>query len=139
MARFASRASVALDRARDASGAAIDCLQQLQPPLINSAQSSLAERLKSPMSCKFISPRPIKSECQRALASWWDHLVAGRRFPAHAEFEPEPGMRFGRDGSKVEQIIASLQLKSVAGTVQRTSILNNLQLQADLIFSGKLK
>ncbi|MDP1924464.1 MAG: PilZ domain-containing protein, partial [Thiobacillus sp.] len=46
---------------------------------------------------------------------------------------------FGRDGSKVEQIIASLQLNSVAASVQRTRILNNIQLQADLLFSGKLK
>lgn len=180
------------------------------------------------MSFKFISPRPINSDSQRALASHWDRLAAGRRFPAFTEFKPEPGtydagqlvvwniegagrlqkfralyqgenvaevfnsawagktmeqvvpmslrrvtldaarecassgclvytiistfdannhrvdcerllLPFGRDGSKVEQILASLQLKSAAGGVQRKKILNSFQLQSDLIFSGKIK
>jgi hypothetical protein len=180
------------------------------------------------MSFKFMSARPIRSDCHRALASHWDELAAGRRFPAFTEFKPEPGtydagrlvvwsiegagrlqkfralyqgenvaevfnsawagktmdqvvpmslrrvtldaakecassgcliytivstfdannrrvdcerllLPFGRDGSKVEQILASLQLKSVAGGIQRKKILNNFQLQADLIFSGKMK
>lgn len=180
------------------------------------------------MSFKFMSPRPIKSDSHRALASHWDRLAAGRRFPAFTEFKPAPGsydagqlvvwsvegagrlqkfralfqgedvaevfssawagkimdqvvpmslrrvtldatkecassgclvytiistfdansqrvdcerllLPFGRDGSKVEQIIASLQLKSVAGGVQRKKILNSFQLQADLLFSGKIK
>ena len=180
------------------------------------------------MSFKFISPRPIKSDSHRALASHWDRLAAGRRFPAFTEFKPAPGsydagqlvvwsiegagrlqkfralfqgedvaevfnsawagktmdqvvpmslrrvtldaakecassgclvytiistfdansqrvdcerllLPFGRDGSKVEQILASLQLKSVAGGVQRKKILNSFQLQADLLFSGKIK
>jgi hypothetical protein len=46
---------------------------------------------------------------------------------------------FGRDGSKVEQILASLQLTNVPDGVQRTKILNNFQMQADLLFSGKIK
>ena len=46
---------------------------------------------------------------------------------------------FGRDGSKVEQILASLQLVSVPGGVQRKEIVNQFQMQADLIFSGKIK
>ena len=179
------------------------------------------------MSFRFISPRPIKSDSQRALASCWDRLAAGRRFPGFAEFEPEPGadagrlvvwsiegagrllkfralyqgenvaevfnsawagktmgevvpmslrrvtldaarecalsgcvvytivstidandhrvdcerllLPFGRDDSKVEHILASLQLRSIAGGVQRKKILNNFQLQADLLFSGKIK
>jgi hypothetical protein len=41
---------------------------------------------------------------------------------------------FGSDGSKVEQILASLQLTSVPGRIQRTKILNNFQIQADLLF-----
>ena len=46
---------------------------------------------------------------------------------------------FGSDGSKVEQILASLQLTSVPGRIHRTKILNNFQMQADLLFSGKIK
>jgi hypothetical protein len=48
-------------------------------------------------------------------------------------------MPFGSDDSKVEQILASLQLTSVPGRIQRTKILNNFQMQADLVFSGKIK
>ena len=180
------------------------------------------------MSFKFISPRTIETDSQRELASYWDRLAAGRRFPAFAEFKPEPGahdeaqlvvwnvegagrllkfralfqgenvaevfnaawagktmdevvpmslrrvtldaarqcassgcltytiisttdanghrvdcerllLPFGGDGSKVEQILASLQLKSVAGAIQRTKILGNFEFQADLLFSGKIK
>jgi hypothetical protein len=46
---------------------------------------------------------------------------------------------FGRDGSKVEQILASLQLVSAPGGVRRAKILNNFQMQADLLFSGKIE
>lgn len=46
---------------------------------------------------------------------------------------------FGSDGSKVEQILASLRLTSVPGRIQQTRILNNFQMQADLLFSGKIK
>jgi hypothetical protein len=46
---------------------------------------------------------------------------------------------FGRDGSKVEQILGSLQLVSIPGAVRRNKILNNFQMQADLIFSGKIR
>lgn len=177
---------------------------------------------------KLISLRDIKSASQRALASYWDQLAAGRRLPAFAEFKPEPGMHdpkqlvvwniegegrqlkfralyqgeniaevfssswagktmdevvpmslrkvaigaakecatsgcliytivstidenerrvdcerlllpFGRDGSKVEQILASLQLMSVPGGVRRSKILNNFRMQADLLLSGKIK
>lgn len=45
---------------------------------------------------------------------------------------------FGSD-RKVEQILASLQLTSAPGRVQRTKILNNFQMQADVFFSGKIK
>ena len=48
-------------------------------------------------------------------------------------------MPFGSDGSKVEQILASLQLTSVPGRIQRTKILNNFQMQADLLLSGKIR
>jgi hypothetical protein len=46
---------------------------------------------------------------------------------------------FGRDGSKVEQILASLQLISVPGEIRRKKILNNFQIQADVLSSGKIK
>ena len=42
-------------------------------------------------------------------------------------------------GSKVEHILASLQLTNVLGGVQRKKVLNNFQMQADLLFSGKIK
>jgi hypothetical protein len=44
---------------------------------------------------------------------------------------------FGSDGSKVEQILASLQLTSAPGRIQRTKILNNFEMQADLLLSGR--
>src|ERR1700737_2918579 len=175
---------------------------------------------------EFATPEAIKSVTQRALASSWDQLAAGRAFPAFTEFKPEAsshdprevvvwkiegagrllkfralyqgenvaevfnsswagktmeqvvpmclrrisldaakecaasgcivyaivstvganGQRidcerlllpFGRDG-KVEQILGSLQLKSVRGAVRRTKDLGNFQLQADVLFSGKI-
>jgi hypothetical protein len=45
---------------------------------------------------------------------------------------------FGR-GSKVEQILASLQLISVRGGVRRRKILDNFEMQADVLLSGKIK
>jgi hypothetical protein len=180
------------------------------------------------MSFALASLEPIRSVSQRALASQWDRLSAGRPFPALTEFKPEldkydarqlvvwsiegegrqlkfralyqgenvaevfnsawagktmeqvvpmslrkvtldaarqcvtngcliytivstidsNGRRvdcerlllpFGRDGSKVEQILACLQLKSVEGPVRRRKILDNFGLQADLICSCKIK
>jgi hypothetical protein len=44
---------------------------------------------------------------------------------------------FGRDG-KVEQLLGSLQLKSSQGGVRRTKVLGAFQLQADILFSGKI-
>jgi hypothetical protein len=44
---------------------------------------------------------------------------------------------FGRDG-KVEQLLGSLQLKSIQGVVRRTKVLADFQLQADVLFSGKI-
>src|SRR5438046_791679 len=41
------------------------------------------------MQFKFAPPEAIKSVTQRALASYWDRLAAGRAFPAFTEFEPE--------------------------------------------------
>lgn len=43
---------------------------------------------------------------------------------------------FGRDGSKIEQILASLQLTIVQA---RTKVLHHFELQADVLFSGKIK
>lgn len=40
---------------------------------------------------KFISPQAIKWIVQRALASHWDGLAAGRPFPEFAELKSEPG------------------------------------------------
>ena len=180
------------------------------------------------MPSKVISLKQIKSGSQRALASHWDRLAAGRAFPSLAEFKPEPGLYdpkqlvvwniegegrqlkfralyqgenvaevfnsawagktmeqvvpmslrrltikgakqcaasgclvytiistidtneqrvdcerlllpFGRDGSRVEQILASLQLKSVQQAVRRSKILTNFSMQADVLFSCKIK
>ncbi|HET7123219.1 MAG TPA: PilZ domain-containing protein, partial [Bradyrhizobium sp.] len=163
---------------------------------------------------------------QRALASYWDQLAAGRAFPAFTEFNPEASghdpkqlvvwniegagrllkfralyqgenvaevfnsrwagktmeqvvpmslrritldaarecaasgcliyaifstvdandqridcerllLPFGRDG-KVEQLLGSLQLKGSQGGVRRTKVLGDFQLQADVVFSGKI-
>ncbi len=175
---------------------------------------------------KFATPEAIKSVTQRALASYWDQLAAGRAFPAFTEFKPEASshdpkqlvvwniegagrllkfralyqgenvaevfnsswagktmeqvvpmslrritldaakecaasgcliyaifstvdandqridcerllLPFGRDG-KVEQLLGSLQLKSTQGVVRRTKVLGDFQLQADVLFSGKI-
>jgi hypothetical protein len=180
------------------------------------------------MASRLISLDPIKSGSQRALASHWDRLAAGRPFPALAEFKPTPGLYdptqlvvwniegegrrlkfralyqgenvaevfssawsgktmdqvipmslrritigaakecvanrclvysiistvdsneqrvdcerlllpFGRDGSRVEQILASLQLKSVQQAVRRKKILGNFNIQADVLFSCRIK
>lgn len=45
---------------------------------------------------------------------------------------------FGR-GSKVEQILASLQLAKVPGGVRRNKILGNFQIHAELLFAGRIK
>jgi hypothetical protein len=182
----------------------------------------------SSMSVALTSLEPVRSANQRALASQWNRLSAGRLFPAFTEFKPEPDkydprqlvvwsiegegrqlkfralyqgenvaevfnsawtgktmeqvvpmslrrvtleaakecvrsrcliytivstidsnerrvdcerllLPFGRDGSRVEQILAFLQLKSVEGQVRRRKILNNFELQADLVSSFKIK
>ena len=46
--------------------------------------------LESSVPLSFTSLQPIRSVNQRALASQWDRLAAGRRFPAFTEFKPEP-------------------------------------------------
>jgi hypothetical protein len=46
---------------------------------------------------------------------------------------------FGRDGSKVEQILASLQLVSAPGEVRRKKVLNHFEMQADLVFSSRIR
>jgi hypothetical protein len=46
---------------------------------------------------------------------------------------------FGRDGSKVEQILTSVEFISNQGEVRRKKILSSFQIQADLLFSGKIK
>jgi hypothetical protein len=178
------------------------------------------------MQFKFATPDVIKSVTQRALASYWDQLAAGRAFPAFTEFNPEASghdpkqllvwniegagrllkfralyqgenvaevfnsrwagktmeqvvpmslrritldaarecaasgcliyaifstvdandqridcerllLPFGRDG-KVEQLLGSLQLKGSQGGVRRTKVLGDFQLQADVVFSGKI-
>ncbi len=180
------------------------------------------------MPSAFASLQPIRSVSQRALASQWDWLAAGRRFPAFAEFRPEPDkydprqlvvwnvegsgrlqkfralyqgdnvaevfnsawagktmddvvpvslrrvtldaakecvtgrclvytivstidsndrrvdcerllLPFGRDGSKVEQILAFLQLRNMEGDARRKKILRNFELHADLIYSRKIQ
>src|ERR1700730_815082 len=176
---------------------------------------------------EFATPEAIKSVTQRALASYWDQLAAGRAFPAFTEFKPEASshdpkqlvvwniegagrllkaralyqgenvaevfnsawagktmeqvvpmslrritldaamecaasgclvytivstidsndrrvdcerllLPFGRDGSKVEQILGSLQLTNIQGSA-RKKILNHFQIQTDVLFTGKIK
>jgi PilZ domain len=177
------------------------------------------------MSFKFAPHWAIKSASQLALASYWDGLAAGRRFPAFTELKLEPGIHdprqlvawnvegegrlrkfralyqgenvaeafnsawagktmeqvvpmslrritldaarecatsgcivysifstidandtrvdcqrlllpFGRDGMKVEQMLASLQLTITQG---RARVLNHFEMQADVLFEGKIK
>src|SRR4051794_12086243 len=177
------------------------------------------------MSFKFAPRWAIKSASQLALASYWDRLAAGRRFPAFTELRLEPGIHdprqlvawnvegegglrkfralyqgenvaeafnsawagktmeqvvpmslrritldaakecatsgyivysifstidandtrvdcqrlllpFGRDGVKVEQMLASLQLTVTQG---RARVLNHFEMQADVLFEGKIK
>ena len=56
---------------------------------------------------------------------------ADRRVDCHRLLLP-----FGREGSKVEQILGSLQLTIVQG---RNRVLNHFQLQADVLLSGRIK
>jgi hypothetical protein len=177
------------------------------------------------MSFKFAPHWKIKSGSQLALASYWDRLAAGRRFPAFTELKLEPGLHdpkqlvawnvegegrlrkfralyqgenvveafssdwagrtmeqvvpmslrritldaarecaasgcivysifstidandtwvdchrmllpFGRDDSRVEQILASLQLTITQG---RSRVLNHFQLQAEVQFEARIK
>ena len=46
---------------------------------------------------------------------------------------------FGHDGVMVEQIVASLQLKSPEGDFERASILEKFQQRAELTFSAKIR
>jgi PilZ domain len=46
---------------------------------------------------------------------------------------------FGRDGSKVEQILAFLQLRNMDGGARRRKILRNFELHADLVYSCKIQ
>ena len=43
---------------------------------------------------------------------------------------------FGRDGTKVEQILASLQLTTIQG---RGRVLNHFEMQTDVLFAGRIK
>jgi len=43
---------------------------------------------------------------------------------------------FGRDGSKVEQLLTSLQLTTIQG---RGRVLNHFEMQADVLFAGRIK
>jgi hypothetical protein len=177
------------------------------------------------MAFKFVPHWTIKSASQLALATYWDRLTAGRRFPAFTELKPEPGLHdpkqlvawnvegegrlrkfralyqgesvaevfssawagktmeqvvpmslrkitleaakecaasgcavysifstidasdtrvdchrlllpFGRDDTKVEQILASLQLTTIQG---RGRVLNHFEMQTDVLFAGRIK
>lgn len=177
------------------------------------------------MAFKFVPHWTIKSSSQLALATYWDRLAAGRRFPAFAELKPERCLHdpkqlvawnvegqgrlrkfralyqgenvadafnaawagktmeqvvpmslrritldaaqecatsgcpvymifstidandtrvdchrlllpFGHDGSKVEQILASLQLTVTQG---RSKVLNHFDMQTDVLVEGKVK
>lgn len=177
------------------------------------------------MSFKFVPHGAIRSASQLALASYWDRLAAGRRFPAFTELKIDPGIHdpkqlvawsvegegrlrkfralyqgenvaeafnsawagktmeqvvpmslrritldaaiecatggcivysifstidasdtrvdcqrlllpFGRDDTKVEQMLASLQLTVTQG---RSRVLNHFEMQADVLLEGKIK
>lgn len=177
------------------------------------------------MAFKLVPHGTIKSASQLALATYWDQLAAGRRFPAFTELKLEPGLHdpkqlvawnvegagrlrkfralyqgenvaeafnsawagktmeqvvpmslrkialeaakecatsgcavysilstidasdtrvdchrlllpFGRDDTKVEQMLASLQLTTTQG---RSRVLNHFQIQTDVLFAGKIK
>lgn len=177
------------------------------------------------MAFKLVAHGTIKSASQLALATYWDQLAAGRRFPAFTELKLEPGLHdpkqlvawsvegagrlrkfralyqgenvaeafnsawagktmeqvipmslrkialeaakecatsgcavysifstidasdtrvdchrlllpFGRDDTKVEQMLASLQLTTTQG---RSRVLNHFQIQTDVLFAGKIK
>jgi hypothetical protein len=177
------------------------------------------------MSFRFVPHAAIKSANQLALASYWDRLAAGRRFPAFTELKIDPGIHdpkqlvawnvegegrlrkfralyqgenvaeafnsawagktmeqvvpmslrritldaasecatsgcpvymifstidandtrvdcqrlllpFGRDDTKVEQMLASLQLTVTQG---RSRVLNHFEMQADVLIEGKIK
>jgi hypothetical protein len=64
--------------------------------------------------------------------STWDE--AGRRVDCERLLLP-----FGQDGVMVEQIVASLQLKSLEGDFERANILEKFQQRAELTFSGKIR
>ncbi|MGH6713330.1 MAG: PilZ domain-containing protein [Bradyrhizobium sp.] len=177
------------------------------------------------MSFKFVPHGAIRSPSQLALASYWDRLAAGRRFPAFTELKVDLGIHdpkqlvawnvegegrlrkfralyqgenvaeafnsawagktmeqvvpmslrritldaakecatsgcpvymifstidandtrvdcqrlllpFGRDETKVEQMLASLQLTVTQG---RSRVLNHFEMQADVLLEGKIK
>ena len=177
------------------------------------------------MSFKFVPHGAIKSPSQLALASYWDGLAAGRRFPAFTELKIDRGIHdpkqlvawsvegegrlrkfralyqgenvaeafnsawagktmeqlvpmslrrialdaarecttsgcpvymifstidandtrvdcqrlllpFGRDETRVEQMLASLQLTVTQG---RSRVLNHFEMQADVLLEGKIK
>jgi len=46
---------------------------------------------------------------------------------------------FGQNGIMVEQIVASLQLQSLEGDLDRRSVLEKFKLRAELTFSGKIR
>ena len=177
------------------------------------------------MAFKFVAHWTIKSASQLALATYWDQLAAGRRFPPFAELKPDPGLHdpkqlvawnvegegrlrkfralyqgesvaeafnsawagktmeqvvpmslrkitleaakecaasgcavysifstvdasdtrvdchrlllpFGRDDTKVEQILASLQLTT---SQSRSRVLNHFEMQTDVLFEGRIR
>jgi PilZ domain len=180
------------------------------------------------MTFKFISHESIKSISQRALASQWDRMASGRRFPAFTDYTPQSGttdskqlivwnvegegrqikfralyqgdtitevfdaawagktmeevvpmslrpltmdptkecaasgslvytiisttdtngnridcerllLPFGRDGSKVEQILTAVEFTNNQGEIRRKKILSSFQMQADLLLAGMIK
>jgi hypothetical protein len=67
-----------------------------------------------------------------SVFSTWD--AGGHRVDCERLLLP-----FGHDGIMVEQMVASLQLKSVEGEFDRASILQRFQQRAELTFSGKIR
>jgi hypothetical protein len=63
-------------------------LPGVSPSGVVSFLISSEETISTP--CPADHPREIKSDSQRALASHWDRLTAGRRFPTFMEFLPDP-------------------------------------------------
>ena len=100
----------------------------------NSAWAGKTMEQVVPMSLRKLTLEPAK-ECATsgcAVYSIFSTLDASdTRVDCHRLLLP-----FGRDGSKVEQLLTSLQLTTIQG---RGRVLNHFEMQADVLFAGRIK